>query len=268
MKLSPKEDNCCMIPCIWHLKRDTNEFICDTETDSDRRTDLCSQGGVGVGKGWGSGSADANQHVQDGRAPRSCHTAQGAHSVPGDEPQWERTHTHTHNSIIFLYSRNEYIVNQIYFNEFVLKWDVRGGEQPFQRFTSTTQQSGFCPTPRLLQGLKDPRETAPLRAEAWGEKGAQGKNGARVKKGARGENGARGESGVRGKKGLSQRRSLSQTLGTDTQRGSASVLGAAPRVHPAGPSVSTLHHLCGQHHCCVSLSVDAQGGLRLLCGQS
>ena len=38
-----------MVPCMWHLKCGTNEFIC--ETDSDWSADLCSQG-VGVGKDW------------------------------------------------------------------------------------------------------------------------------------------------------------------------------------------------------------------------
>lgn len=52
MKLRQKEDNCCMIPCMWHLKCDTDEFVCDTETDSDRRTDVQprrSAGGEGLG---------------------------------------------------------------------------------------------------------------------------------------------------------------------------------------------------------------------------
>lgn len=45
-----------MSPRMWRLKSDRNESVHDTETDSDRRTDSCSQerGGVGEGLEFGA----------------------------------------------------------------------------------------------------------------------------------------------------------------------------------------------------------------------
>ena len=54
------------ISYMWNLKYDTNEFICEIQTDSEKwRTDLWFQRGRREGMGWtGSlGLADANYYI-------------------------------------------------------------------------------------------------------------------------------------------------------------------------------------------------------------
>ena len=52
---------------MWNLKYDTNELICETETDPQTREQTCGCQGdrVGGGKGQSLGLADANDCVQD-----------------------------------------------------------------------------------------------------------------------------------------------------------------------------------------------------------
>ena len=57
------------ITYMWNLKYDTNELICETETDSQtERTDLWLPRGRELGEGW-SGRlrlADISYYVKDG----------------------------------------------------------------------------------------------------------------------------------------------------------------------------------------------------------
>ena len=52
---------------MWNLKYDTNELICETETDSQTQNRLAVAKGDGVG-GWiGSlGLVDANYYIENG----------------------------------------------------------------------------------------------------------------------------------------------------------------------------------------------------------
>ena len=54
---------------MLNLKYDTNELICETETDAQTlRTDLWLQGGRGMREGWSGrlGLADADYCIQNG----------------------------------------------------------------------------------------------------------------------------------------------------------------------------------------------------------
>ena len=53
------------ITCMWHLKYNTDELICETETDSDAENRQVVAEGEG-GWIWSLGLADANRSIQSG----------------------------------------------------------------------------------------------------------------------------------------------------------------------------------------------------------
>ena len=58
-----------MISCIWNLKNDTNEHICETQTDSQTEgTNVWLPRGKRMEAGWigNLGLADANYYVENG----------------------------------------------------------------------------------------------------------------------------------------------------------------------------------------------------------
>ena len=53
------------ITCMWHLKYNTDELICETEPDSDAENRQVVAEGEG-GWIWSLGLADANRSIQSG----------------------------------------------------------------------------------------------------------------------------------------------------------------------------------------------------------
>ena len=51
---------------MWNLKYDINEFIYETETDSENRLVVAKWGGVGEGRTRSVGLADENHYTENG----------------------------------------------------------------------------------------------------------------------------------------------------------------------------------------------------------